>query len=130
MPKKKTSRKRTTKTSKRKAKTKKTKKAKKTQKKTQKRKKVAKKTKKVKKEKLIGRVTHYFDKIKVAAIKLSAPLKIGDEIRIVGGEVDFKQKVKSMEINRQKIKRAKKGDEIGLKVKEKVREGYRVFKLQ
>ena len=91
---------------------------------------MAKKTKKVKKEKLIGRVTHYFDKIKVAAIKLSAPLKIGDEIRIVGGEVDFKQKVKSMEINRQKIKRAKKGDEIGLKVKEKVREGYRVFKLQ
>jgi len=130
MPKKKTSRKKTIKTSKRKAKTKKTKKAKKTQKKTQKRKKVEKKTKKVKKEKLIGRVTHYFDKIKVAAIKLSAPLKIGDEIRIVGGEVDFKQKVKSMEINRQKIKRAKKGDEIGLKVKEKVREGYRVFKLQ
>ncbi len=82
-----------------------------------------------KKEKLIGKVTHYFDKIKVAAIRLSAPIKVGDQIRIVGGEVDFKQKVSSMEINHQKINKAKKGEEIGLKVKEKVREGYRVFKL-
>jgi len=82
-----------------------------------------------KKEKLIGKVTHYFDKIKVAAIRLSAPIKVGDQIRIVGGEVDFKQKVSSMEINHQKINKAKKGEEIGLKVKERVREGYRVFKL-
>jgi putative protease len=82
-----------------------------------------------KKEKLIGKVTHYFDKIKVAAIKLNSPLKLNDQIRIVGGEVDFKQKVKSMEIDHKKVKKAKKGDEIGLKVNQKVREGYRVFKL-
>ncbi|MCD5396278.1 MAG: hypothetical protein LR000_01245 [Candidatus Pacebacteria bacterium] len=99
-----------------------------------KKKKTAKKTKRTKKkvakkEKLIGRVTHFFDKIKVAAIKLNAPLKIGDQIRIVGGDTDFKQKVSSMEIEHRKVKRAKKGDEVGLKVREKVREGYRVFKL-
>lgn len=91
------------------------------------------KTKKVKKrakkEKLIGRVTHYFDKIQVAAIKLDAPLKLKDQIRIVGGEVDFTQTVDSMEINHQKVKRAKKGEEVGIKVKQKVREGYRVFKV-
>ena len=90
----------------------------------------AKKRTKKKKEELIGRVTHYFGKIKVATIKLQKPIQLGDEIKIVGGEVDFKQKVSSMEINHKKIKRAKKGEEIGLKVKEKVREGYRVFKLK
>ena len=90
----------------------------------------AKKRTKKKKEELIGRVTHYFGKIKVATIKLQKPIQLGDEIKIVGGEVDFKQKVSSMEINHKKIKRAKKGEEIGLKVREKVREGYRVFKLK
>ncbi len=117
--------------SKRKSKSKTKKKVKKVRKTKSKQKKKVVRTKKKpqKKEKLIGKVTHYFDKIKVAAIKLNAPLKVGDQIRIVGGEVDFKQKVSSMEINHQKINKAKKGEEIGLKVKEKVREGYRVFKL-
>ena len=83
-----------------------------------------------KKEKLIGKVTHYFSNIKVAAIKLSGPLKVGDKIHIVGGEnTDLTQEVKSMEVDKKKIKRAKKGDEIGLKVKEKAREGYKVYKV-
>ncbi len=90
-----------------------------------------KKTKKVKahKEILIGRVTHYFDKIKVAAITLTKTLKQGDELHFVGGEdTDFKQKASSLEINHVKVKRAKKGAEVGLKVNKKVREGYRVYR--
>ena len=80
--------------------------------------------------KLIGEVTHYFDKIGVAVIKLDAPLKVGDNIRISGGEsTDFNQEVESMEVEHEKIKKAKKGDEVGLKVKEKVREGYKVYLL-
>jgi putative protease len=80
--------------------------------------------------KLIGKVTHYFDKIGVAVIKLTAPLKVGDTIRICGGEAtDFTQEVESMEIEHEKIKKAKKGQEVGLKVKEKVREGYKVYKI-
>ena len=80
--------------------------------------------------KLIGRVVHYFDKIGVAVISLDAPLKVGDTIRIVGGEsTDFTQEVGSMEIEHEKIKKAKKGEEVGLKVKEKVREGYKVYKV-
>jgi len=78
---------------------------------------------------LVGKITHYFGNIKVAVIKLSDSLKIGDEIRIVGGETDFTQKVDSMEIEHKKIKEAKKGDSIGLKVSQKVREGYKVYKL-
>ena len=80
--------------------------------------------------KLIGKVSHYFSNIKVAVIKLSAPLSIGDAIRIVGGEnTDFDQTVESMEVEHEKIKKAKKGDEVGMKVKENVREGYKVYKV-
>ena len=80
--------------------------------------------------KLIGKVTHYFSNIGVAVVKLSGILSVGETIRIVGGEAtDFEQTVDSMEAERQKIKKAKKGDEVGLKIKEKVREGYRVYKL-
>ncbi len=82
------------------------------------------------KEKPIGEVVHYFDKISVAVLQLSAGLKVGDEIRIVGGEAtDFNQAVDSMQVEHSSVKKAKKGDEIGLKVKEKVREGYKVFKV-
>ena len=80
--------------------------------------------------KLIGKVSHYFDKIGVAVIDLSSPLKKGDTIRIQGGEsTDFDQTIESMEVEHEKIEKAKKGDSVGLKVKEKVREGYKVFKI-
>ena len=80
--------------------------------------------------KLIGQVTHYFTAIEVAVLKLKDPLKEGDTIRIVGGEeTDFTQEVKSMQIDHREVKTAKKGDDVGLKVKEKVREGYKVYKI-
>ena len=83
-----------------------------------------------KKEKLIGQIVHYFGKIEVAVIKLSAPISEGDVIHIVGGEeTDFEQTAESMQVDHKEIKKAKKGDEVGLKVKEKVREGYKVFKV-
>ena len=80
--------------------------------------------------KLIGKVTHYFSKIGVAVIELSGSLSKGDTVRIVGGEAtDFEQTIDSMEMEHEKIEKAKKGDAIGTKVKEKVREGYNVFKV-
>ena len=80
--------------------------------------------------KLIGKVTHYFDKIKVAIIELDGPLNVGDKIRIIGGEsTDFDQVVESMEIEHEKIKKGKKGDSVGVETKEKVREGYKVYKI-
>ena len=84
----------------------------------------------MKKEKQIGEVVHFFSNIKVAVIKLSAPLVVGDTIHIVGGEkTDFEQPVESMQMEHDKIEKAKKGQEVGLKVKKKVREGYKVFKI-
>jgi translation elongation factor EF-1alpha len=79
--------------------------------------------------KLIGKVSHYFGKIGVAVIELSDSLKVGDTIRIAGGETDFSQTVDSMEIDHEKVQTAKKGDSVGLKISQKVREGYKVYKL-
>jgi len=79
---------------------------------------------------LAGKVLHYFNNVKVAVIKFKEPIKIGDTIRIVGGEaVDFKQKIASIQIDHKKVAIVKKGQEVGVKVKEKVREGYRVYKV-
>ena len=91
-------------------------------------KKAAPKVKKLK-EKLLGKVDHYFDKISVAAMKLGDSLKVGDTVRIEGGSVAFTQQVASMQIEHEQVNTAKKGDEVGFKVKQKVREGYRVFKV-
>ena len=85
--------------------------------------------KKVVKEKVIGKVSHYFDNIKVAAIKLKASLKKGDTIYIEGGTMILKVKISSMQKNHKPVASAKARDEIGIKVSKKVREGYRVFKV-
>ncbi|HEC88044.1 MAG TPA: translation elongation factor-like protein [Thermoplasmata archaeon] len=82
-------------------------------------------------EQEIGVIEHYFSKIGVAAIKITdGSLKIGDRIHIKGATTDFEQTVESMEINRQKIEIAKPGDEIGIKVIDRVREGDKVYKIE
>ncbi len=77
----------------------------------------------------IGKISHYFGNIGVAVIELSGTLKAGETIRIVGGETDFEQTVDSMEVDHKKVEKAKKGDGIGVKVSQKVREGYKVYKI-
>lgn len=81
--------------------------------------------------KLIGEITHYFDNINVAVLTLNkGKLEVGDEIRIAGGEdTDFTQKLESMEIDHDSVEKAKKGDEVAIKVEEKVRRNYKVYKL-
>jgi len=78
-------------------------------------------------EKEIGRVSGYFSHVGVAAIKLSSGLKVGDRVRIKGHTSDFEVKVGSIQIERNSVKAAKKGDHIGIKVPEKVRPNDRVF---
>ena len=80
-------------------------------------------------DKQVGEVTNFFDHVKAAAVKLNAPLKVGEKIKIKGGEVEFNQTVESMQIDRKEVIAAKKGDEIGLIVDKKVRKGYKVFKV-
>lgn len=98
-------------------------------------KKVAKKTtKKVEKEvvegQLIGKIIHYYDHIEVGIIELNkGALEIGDKIHVKGHVTDFEQEITSIQINHEQISKAKKGDVIGLKVKDKSREGDLVYRV-
>lgn len=78
----------------------------------------------------VGKVSHYYDKLNVAIIDLDGTLSVGDKIKFVrGGEDLFEQKVESIQIEHEKKDSAGKGDVIGLKTNEAVKEGTEVFKV-
>ncbi|MFH1237669.1 MAG: EF-Tu/IF-2/RF-3 family GTPase [Candidatus Aenigmatarchaeota archaeon] len=80
-------------------------------------------------KKLVGKVRHYFSNISVAVIDLSSTLKVGDEISIEGSSTNVTQKVDSMQIEHKNVEEAKKGQSIGMKVADRVREGDVVFRM-
>lgn len=78
----------------------------------------------------VGKVTHYYDKISVAIVELSSPLANGEKVKFSrGGEDLFEQQIESMQVEHKKVDSADKGDVIGLKVNEPVREGAEVYKI-
>jgi putative protease len=78
----------------------------------------------------VGKVIHYYDKIGVAVVELTSDLAVGDRIKFTrGGEDMFEQTVESMQVEHNKIDSAKKGDTVGLKVDQPVKEGAEIFKL-
>ena len=78
----------------------------------------------------LGVVTHYFPKVKAAVVKLSkGSLRVGEEIYLKGHTTDFKQKVKSLQMNHVTVEEGKKGEEIGIKVTSRVRVGDAVYKV-
>lgn len=76
----------------------------------------------------VGHVTHFFTRISVAVVELSATLAVGDTILVKGPTTDFEQIVKSMQIEHENIERAEAGQSIGLKVEQRVREEDIVYK--
>jgi putative protease len=81
-------------------------------------------------EEKIGVVEHFFNKVSVAAIKITnGELKVGDTIHIVGASTDFTQKINSMEIDRVPVESVKPGDDVGIKVIDRVREHDVVYKI-
>ena len=80
-------------------------------------------------EKAIGRVTDFFSRPVVAGIELTAPLKQGDKIHIVGHTTDMEMTVESMQIDNVNVQQAKAGDAVGIKLKDRVRKGDTVFKI-
>ena len=77
----------------------------------------------------IGRVTHFYPRISVAIVELKAPLNVGDKILIRGATTNFEQTVESMQIEHRNIEKAEAGQIIGLKVKERVRENDKVYRI-
>lgn len=82
------------------------------------------------KKKLVGEVTHFFTNISVAVVKLKDTLKDGEKILIEGATTNLEQDAKSMQIEHKAVKEAKKGQSIGLKVKDRVREGDKVYRVE
>ena len=81
-------------------------------------------------EKEIGKVTHYFSKIRVAGIELSGELAVGDTILISGATTHFQQKVESMQLEHEDIDKGEPGQLIGIAVQEKARSGDKVYKME
>lgn len=78
----------------------------------------------------IGAVTHYFPHVNAAVVKIEkGPLRRGDFLKFKGHTTDFKMQVASIQIDHKPIDQAMRGDEIGLGVTARVREGDQVYKL-
>jgi selenocysteine-specific translation elongation factor len=80
-------------------------------------------------EQIIGKVSDFFARPVVAAMELTAGLKLGDKIHIKGHTTDLEAIVESMQINNVDVKEAKAGDSVGVKVSERVRGGDTVYKI-
>jgi len=80
-------------------------------------------------EEKVGVVSDFFARINVAGINLSAPLRVGDTIRIKGHTTDFEQTVDSMQIEHEQVEEAKAGQSVGIKVQDRCRHGDEVFKI-
>lgn len=78
----------------------------------------------------VGVIVKFFAKPGVAAIEVSGGgIKKGDTLRFTGHTTDFTDTVSSMELDNKSIDEAKAGDLIGIKVKDRVREGDKVYKV-
>lgn len=78
---------------------------------------------------VIGKVNDFFARPVVAGIELTANVKVGDTIHITGHTTDLTLTVDSMQIDNANVDQAKAGDNIGIKVTERVRRGDTVFKV-
>ena len=77
----------------------------------------------------IGDVTHFYTNINVAVIQLSDGISIGDMVHFLGRTTDFRQEVKSLQIEHQSIDGAEAGQEIAMRVIRRVRRGDKVFRI-
>ncbi|MBI5732688.1 hypothetical protein HY967_01880 [Candidatus Jorgensenbacteria bacterium] len=80
-----------------------------------------------KEPKPIGEVTHYYSAIGVAIVKFKKAVAVGAEVRFKGATTDFEETIKSMQYDHKDISSAKKGQEVGIKVGDKVREGDEIY---
>jgi hypothetical protein len=78
-------------------------------------------------QKPIGTVTHWYDKLGVAVVKLTSKLAKGARVKIKKGEEEFEDTVSSLQIDRKDVDSAKKGDDAAIKLSQRAREGSEIF---
>ena len=79
------------------------------------------------KETLIGKITHYYGHLGVAIAKFKKAVKKGERVHFKGAHTDFEQDINSIQYDHKDIESAKKGQEVGIKTNEKVREGDEIY---
>ncbi len=77
----------------------------------------------------IGEVTHYFSKINVAVLRLTHPLSIGSQVHFAGASTDFIQEIGSMQIDHATVDEVHPGDDVAVKVDQRVRAGDLVYRV-
>ncbi|MBI4054799.1 MAG: translation elongation factor-like protein [Elusimicrobia bacterium] len=77
----------------------------------------------------LGIAEDYFSHVGAVALKLKAPLTVGERIRVKGHTTDLTQEVSSLQIDRLPVERAKKGDSVGILVSARARRGDAVYKV-
>jgi len=77
----------------------------------------------------IGKVTHFFGRIGVAALSLTESLRVGDTIRVRGQTTDLTQRVESMQIEHKSVAEARPGEDVAVRVNDRVRVGDGVYKI-
>ncbi len=81
-------------------------------------------------EEQVGVIVKFFAKPSVAALEVTqGTIKKGDLLKYKGHTTDFTEAIGSMEVDNQAVDAVKAGDMVGVKVKERVREGDKVFKV-
>ncbi len=80
-------------------------------------------------EEPIGQVVDFFARPVVAAIQLTAPLKVGDRVHIKGHSTDLEVTIASMQVNNAQVQEARAGDGVGVKITDRVRKGDVVYKV-
>ena len=80
-----------------------------------------------KKEKEIGKVVHWYGKINVAVVKLAAPLKVGDAVKVRHGEHEFEETVHSMQLDHAPVEAGKKGQEIAIQLSQEAKDGSVIY---
>ncbi len=77
----------------------------------------------------IGKVTHFFDRIHVAVLALTDTIRLGDMVHFLGRSTDFKQEVTSLQIEHKPVTEGRAGEEIAIKVIQRVHPNDAVFKI-
>lgn len=80
-------------------------------------------------QKMIGKVSHFYDRAMAADLELEEMLAVGDRIKFLDHEREFEETVESLEVNRHQVDTAKPGEDASVKTHEKIHENAKVYKI-